>query len=130
MHSCFFLTAPAADLTAGLSISITGSLATAMGLDAASAAASSLSAQGETYTAVLNHVTENTQNFVTFSTIDEVSKDDAVLLASWSNAQYNESNQFLYVWWSTDNALKTEDASGTAAAVFKDISAPQAYMAL
>ena len=47
--SCFFLTAPAADLAAGLSISITGSLATAMGLDSASAAASSLSALGETY---------------------------------------------------------------------------------
>ena len=118
--SCFFLTAPTADLTAGLSISITGSLATAMGLDAASAAASSLSALGETYTAILNHATETTQNFVTFSTIDEVSKDDALLLASWSNAQYNESNQFLYVWWSTDGALKTEDASETAAAALAD----------
>ena len=118
--SCFILTAPAGNIAAGKSLGITGALAAAMGLDAASAAASSLSALGETYTAVLNHVTESTQNFVTFSTIDEVSKDDALLLASWSNAQYNESNQFLYVWWSTDGALKTEDASGTAAAVFKE----------
>ena len=118
--SCFFLTAPAADLAAGLSISITGSLATAMGLDSASAAASSLSALGETYTGILNNVTESTQNFVTYSTIDEVSKDDALLLASWSNDQYNGSNQFLYAWWSTDEALKTEDASGTAAAALAD----------
>ena len=118
--SCFILTAPAGNIAAGKSLGITGALAAAMGLDAASAAASSLSALGETYTGILNNVTESTQNFVTFSTIDEVSKDDAVLLASWSNAQYNESNQFLYVWWSTDNALKTEDASGTAAAVFKE----------
>lgn len=118
--SCFILTAPAGNIAAGKSLGITGALAAAMGLDAASAAASSLSALGETYTGILNNVTESTQNFVTYSTIDEVSKDDALLLASWSNDQYNGSNQFLYVWWSTDNALKTEDASGTAAAALAD----------
>lgn len=118
--SCFILTAPAGNIAAGKSLGITGALAAAMGLDAASAAASSLSALGETYTSILNNVTESTQNFVTYSTIDEVSKDDALLLASWSNDQYNGSNQFLYVWWSTDNALKTEDASGTAAAALAD----------
>ena len=118
--SCFILTAPAGNIAAGKSLGITGALATAMGLDAASAAASSLSALGETYTGILNNVTESTQNFVTYSTIDEVSKDDALLLASWSNDQYNGSNQFLYAWWSTDEALKTEDASGTAAAALAD----------
>ena len=118
--SCFILTAPAGNIAAGKSLGITGALATAMGLDSASAAASSLSALGETYTGILNNVTESTQNFVTYSTIDEVSKDDALLLASWSNDQYNGSNQFLYAWWSTDEALKTEDASGTAATAFKD----------
>lgn len=116
--SCFILTAPA-DTAAGKELTISGALADAIGL-ASTDAISSLSAVGEDYTAILNDVAETTQNFVTFTTMSVPTVDDAVKLAAWSNAQYSESNQFLYVYWDNSDALKTADISGTAPAAFAE----------
>lgn len=63
---------------------------------------------------------ETTQNFVTYSTIAEADRADALALSGWSNTQYAAGNQFLYVYWSADETLKTDKADETAAIAIRD----------
>ena len=97
----------------------TGTVADAMNFTSAS-----VISQGQalkTYTETMADVTDLTQNFVTYSTIEEITDyDDARELASWSNTQFGAGNQFLYVYWSSDTALTTNNAGDTVVAKLRD----------
>lgn len=96
---------------------ISGDVAELLKLDTASAPILSDGADAQSFTEIMGNVTDATQNFVTFSTVQEVTaKADALELAAWSNLQYNGGNQFLFVFWSNDAALKTTEADDTIAA--------------
>lgn len=88
--------------------------------DAMSFTSASVLSQGQdvkTYTETMSDVTNLTQNFVTYSTIEELTdEEDAKQLAQWSNTQFGAGNQFLFVLWSSDTALTTNNASSTLVA--------------
>lgn len=113
----FTLTAGAAGSTVAIA-NISGTIPDALGLT--SGAVVSAGADAQDYASCLDEVCETTQNFVTYSTIAEADRTDALALAGWSNTQYGEGNQFLYVYWSDDAVLKTADASETATAAIRD----------
>lgn len=58
--------------------------------------------QGDSYYQALENATKITQNFVTFSTVDKATKDDVLMMAQWSNAQFNAGNQYLFVYYDND----------------------------
>lgn len=113
----FTLTAGAAGSTVAIA-NLSGTIPDALGLT--SGAVVSAGADAQDYASCLDEVCETTQNFVTYSTIAEADRADALALAGWSNTQYAAGNQFLYVYWSDDAVLKTADASETAAAAIRD----------
>lgn len=113
----FTLTAGATGSTVAIA-NLSGTIPDALGLT--SGAVVSAGADAQDYASCLDDVCETTQNFVTYSTIAEADRADALALAGWSNTQYGEGNQFLYVYWSDDAVLKTADASETAAAAIRD----------
>lgn len=113
----FTLTAGAAGSTVAIA-NLSGTIPDALGLT--SGAVVSAGADAQDYASCLDEVCETTQNFVTYSTITEADRTDALALAGWSNTQYGEGNQFLYVYWSDDAVLKTADASETATAAIRD----------
>lgn len=113
----FTLTAGAAGSTVAIA-NLSGTIPDALGLT--SGAVVSAGADAQDYSSAMDEVCGQTQNFVTFSTVTEPDKADALALAGWSNTQYGEGNQFLYVYWSDDAVLKTADASETAAAAIRD----------
>lgn len=113
----FTLTAGAAGSTVAIA-NLSGTIPDALGLT--SGAVVSAGADAQDYASCLDEVCETTQNFVTYSTIAEADRADALALAGWSNTQYGEGNQFLYVYWSDDAVLKTADASETATAAIRD----------
>lgn len=81
----------------------TGSVADAMGLSGETVTVSA----GEdeiTVTGTMNNIIKQFQNFVTFTTLDEPSDADALLLATWSSTQANASNLYLYVCWDSSAA--------------------------
>ena len=112
----FTLTAGASGSETAIS-GLSGTVSDALGL---TDGIFSAGADAQDYSSAMDEVCEQTQNFVTFSTVAEPDKADALALAGWSNTQYGEGNQFLYVYWSDDAVLKTADASETAAAAIRD----------
>ena len=113
----FTLTAGAAGSTVAIA-NLSGTIPDALGLT--SGAVVSAGADAQDYASCLDEVCETTQNFVTYSTIAEADRADALALSGWSNTQYAAGNQFLYVYWSDDAVLKTADASETAAIAIRD----------
>lgn len=113
----FTLTAGAVGSTVAIA-NLSGTIPDALGLT--SGAVVSAGADAQDYASCLDEVCETTQNFVTYSTIAEADRADALALSGWSNTQYAAGNQFLYVYWSDDAVLKTADASETAAAAIRD----------
>lgn len=113
----FTLTAGAAGSTVAIA-NLSGTIPDALGLT--SGAVVSAGADAQDYASCLDEVCETTQNFVTYSTIAEADKADALALSGWSNTQYAAGNQFLYVYWSADETLKTDKADETAAIAIRD----------
>lgn len=113
----FTLTAGAAGSTVAIA-NLSGTIPDALGLT--SGAVVSAGADAQDYASCLNEVCETTQNFVTYSTIAEADRADALALSGWSNTQYAAGNQFLYVYWSADETLKTDKADETAAIAIRD----------
>lgn len=113
----FTLTAGAAGSTVAIA-NLSGTIPDALGLT--SGAVVSAGADAQDYASCLDEVCETTQNFVTYSTIAEADRADALALAGWSNTQYAAGNQFLYVYWSADETLKTDKADETAAIAIRD----------
>lgn len=113
----FTLTAGAAGSTVAIA-NLSGTIPDALGLT--SGAVVSAGADAQDYASCLDEVCETTQNFVTYSTIAEADRADALALSGWSNTQYAAGNQFLYVYWSADETLKTDKADETAAIAIRD----------
>lgn len=113
----FTLTAGAAGSAVAIA-NLSGTIPDALGLT--SGAVVSAGADAQDYASCLDEVCETTQNFVTYSTIAEADKADALALSGWSNTQYAAGNQFLYVYWSADETLKTDKADETAAIAIRD----------
>lgn len=113
----FTLTAGATGSTVAIA-NLSGTIPDALGLT--SGAVVSAGADAQDYASCLDEVCETTQNFVTYSTIAEADKADALALSGWSNTQYAAGNQFLYVYWSADETLKTDKADETAAIAIRD----------
>ena len=88
----------------------TGTCATAMGF-AADTAVVSAGADAMNVTATMNEITSQFQNFVTFTTLEEPSDDDAILLAQWATTQANAGTMYLYVC--CDSAKANLDATNT-----------------
>lgn len=83
-----------------------GSLASVMYLDEASHGVLSQGAAARTYEETLDNVMTHTCNFATYSTCEEVSTvEEALSLASWAVARFNEGNAFTYVFYTTDTSL-------------------------
>lgn len=80
---------------------ISGDIAIVMGLTDTNAIVSVGSAV-KTVNDVMNALTSKYQNFVTFTTLDEPSDDDALELAKWASAQANSGTMYLFVLWDSD----------------------------
>ena len=113
----FTLTAGAVGSTVAIA-NLSGTIPDALGLT--SGAVVSAGADAQDYASCLDEACETTQNFVTYSTIAEADRADALALSGWSNTQYAAGNQFLYVYWSADETLKTDKADETAAIAIRD----------
>lgn len=82
-------------------VGISGDIAIAMGLTDTNAIVSVGSAI-KTVNDIMNSLTSKYQNFVTFTTLDEPSDDDAIELAKWTSAQANSGTMYLFVLWDSD----------------------------
>ena len=60
-------------------------------------------------TATMNELTAKFQNFVTFTTLEEPSDEDALLLSQWVSANASAGTMYLYVVW--DSAKANLDAN-------------------
>ena len=91
----------------------TGQLADVMRLSEATGAVLSDGAMPRSYYETMTAVMMHTGNFVTFTTIEEVtSVAEAESIAAWTNNMFTGGAQFLYVWHTSDITL---NKSGTAA---------------
>lgn len=81
----------------------TGTVATAMGY-AEDTAVVSAGASVMTVTDTMAEITDQFQNFVTFTTLEEASDADALLLANWASVQANAGTMYLYVLWDSSKA--------------------------
>lgn len=87
---------------------VTGTVADALGLSDETAVVSA-GANVMTVTDTMTELTNQFQNFVTFTTLDEPSDADALLLAQWATTQANGGTMYLYVCW--DSAKGNLDAT-------------------
>lgn len=119
--NAFTLTAGTTGADVGIS-DVSGNVADGMFLTADLGATFSEGSDSRTYTETLNAAINNGTNWVTFTTVDNVTTDEIVEMSEWSNARYNEGTQFLYVFYDTDEAMFTADPSATAAAILQDLN--------
>lgn len=98
----------------------TGDVAEVMGLSLSTNAAVSVGGSARSYTETLDRAVTYTANFVSFSTVEEVTNlEDAQALANWTNAHAIDGDQFLYVYYSTDVTLAANNTDSQASAVGK-----------
>ena len=114
LHNAFTITSNTSGVSSNVSVA-TGTVAEVLKLTADAGAVTSAGADAQTYTECLNELTQNLQNFVTFSTIETTSADEVVELAKWSNTQASAGNQFLYVYHDTDVKLTQAGSTNTIA---------------
>lgn len=110
--------------TSGASSSVsvaTGTAADVLKLTADLGAVTSAGADAQSLTECMNWLTLALQNFVTFSTVKEVTDVGVVELAKWSNTQANAGNQFLYVFHSEDVKF-TQESSETVADTLTELN--------
>ena len=88
----------------------TGTAAVAMGFNDETATVSAGS-DAQTVVDTMTALTSQFQNFVTFTTLDEPSDDDALSLAQWASAQASAGTMYLYVCW--DSSKANLDANST-----------------
>ncbi len=104
--------------TTGASSSVTvatGTAADALSLTSKAGAVVSAGCVAVTYAEALNNLTQDLQNFVTFSTIEKPTLAEVLELAKWSNTQATAGNQFLYVYHDDDVKLTQDGSTGTIA---------------
>lgn len=81
----------------------TGTVADAFGLSAETSIVSA-GADAMSVTATMNELTAKFQNFVTFTTLEEPSDEDALLLSQWVSANASAGTMYLYVIWDSTKA--------------------------
>lgn len=91
----------------------TGSLAAGLKLTQATGAVLSQGADPMTAAETMQAVTDQTQNFVSFTHLDELTDDEIVEYATWNGSQ---DNRFLFVAW-TDAAAAITNSDTTSPAV-------------
>ena len=110
-------TVTAGDAASGVGVDVEGgTVAEAMGFSNAGAV-SSPGADAQTWTGIMNDVARQSQNFATFTTVTEVTTyADAKALADWTTDQFATGSQFLYVFWTTADTVKTAGDTSSVAA--------------
>ena len=99
----------------------TGTAADVLKLTADLGAVTSAGADAQSLTECMNWLTLVLQNFVTLSTVKEITDAEVVELAKWSNTQANAGNQFLYVFHSEDVKF-TQESSETVADTLTELN--------
>jgi len=89
--------------TAAISFA-TGTLATALGLTAATGAVQSAGSDVDIALTAMNDLIAQSQDFVSFTTLFAASDDQIVDFATWNDGQ---DNRFLYVPWTSTGAATT-----------------------
>lgn len=108
----FLFTSTATGDTATIVYS-TGTLAAGLRLTEATGATLSQGADPQTATETMQTVADQTQNFVSFTHLDELTDDEIVDFATWNDAQ---DDRFLFVAW-TDAAAAITNSDTTSPAV-------------
>ena len=91
---------------------VSGSMADLLGLSEATNAIYSKAVKARTYRETLDKARNQTGNFVTLTTIEEVTNlSDAQSIAEWVNNCYNNAEQFLYCFFTTDSSLDSTNAA-------------------
>ena len=108
----FLFTSTATGDTATI-VYATGTLAEGLRLTAATGATLSQGADAQTAAETMQTVTDQTQNFVSFTHLDELTDDEIVEFATWNGTQ---DDRFLFVAW-TDAAAAITNSDTTSPAV-------------
>lgn len=80
-----------------------GDIATALGFNAETAVISD-GQDANTMTQSMENLTDKFTNFVTFTTLDEPTDEEALELAQWATTNYTAGVLYLYVCWDTSEA--------------------------
>ena len=97
---------------------IKGSLAEVIGWTEETNAIISRGMLACTYRETLDNIRAQTGNFVTYTTIEEITNvDDAQSLAEWANNSYNQGDQFLYCFFTSDSSLDATQSAVEASKV-------------
>ena len=102
--NAFTITSGSTGATSSVSVA-TGTVADALNLTSGAGAITSAGSDAQTLTECMTALTSTLQNFVTFSTIEQITDDEIVELAKWSNTEASSGNQFLYVFHDDDVTL-------------------------
>lgn len=100
-----------------LTVYPSGTVSEYLALSQAHGAILSKGTSAMTPTQVMNKVTEMTRNFVTFMSIDTLTKDQTVEFTEWSS---NQGVNYLHVWWDTNVALEQTSPVNTIAQAIED----------
>lgn len=91
---------------------ISGAVADIIGWSDVTNPIKSTGAKACTYTETLDKVTTLTRNFMTYTTVNEITNlEEAQALAQWANTSFNAGSQFLYVFFTTDSSLDATNKS-------------------
>lgn len=91
---------------------VSGSMADLLGFSVATNAIYSKAVKARSYGETLDKAYNQTGNFVTLTTIEEITNlSDAQSIAEWVNSAYNNAQQFLYCFFTTDSSLDSTNAA-------------------
>lgn len=116
---CYTLTSDTAGASGSVVVT-SGTVAEAMGL-LADDVVTSAGADAAVYSDILDDIAVLTQNFVTLSTVAEVTDvTQAQSIAQWVQTQFAEGAQYLYVLWTTASAVKTAGETSSIVAQIRE----------
>ena len=110
--TAFLVTSPTTGVDADVGFA-TGTISAGLKLTEATGAIDSGGAAATTPAAFMNSIVTLSQDWASFTTLFEPSKDDKEAFAAWNATQ---NNRWLYVMWETSAAATTSDPSSTAGA--------------
>lgn len=110
--TAFLVTSPTTGVDADVGFA-TGTISAGLKLTEATGAIDSGGAAATTPAAFMNSIVTLSQDWASFTTLFEPSKDDKEAFAGWNATQ---NNRWLYAMWETSAAAATADPSSTAGA--------------